>query len=314
MEPLPLIPPPDDSIEKKQKKKKKKKKKVDGEDAPSSYSESNTSIEKKKKKKKKKAKETGEIPMVEATPVEEKPKSKRVKVMAPATLPGGATFVAEVDGVQFTARVPKGGVQEGEVFKTKMDESTVIVADSAPRGRWRADLFGCCDSGYSDCCSLCCMAFNFPCIITAQVIQRLNLTLGGCQRGGNGDAAPKKGMSPCVLYPSVTAVLFLFSLIFMLVGVRTFNRGLVIFSFALYVFFAAWVTFTVFVAMICARKSMRELYQIPGSCCGDFCVTYWCSCCVAIQMARQTHDPNKHPYNCCTITGLSADAPKCDVV
>ncbi len=250
--------------------------------------------------------------MAEATPIEDKPKHKKVKVMAPATLAEGATFVAEVDGVQFTAQVPRGGVQKGEIFKTRMDETTIIVAGSGPEGRWRTDLFDCCDNSTSDCCALCCMAFNFPFMISAQIIQRLNLTLGGCRKGGS-SARPKKGMSACVLYPSVAGILLLLPLIIIIVASAIRSLGWLITGYFMYFALFVWIAF-IFVASVCTRKSMRELYKIPGSCCADFCVTYWCYPCVAIQMARHTHDPKKHPYNCCSITGLSPDAPQCDVV
>ena len=36
-----------------------------------------------------------------------------VKVIAPATLPGGAVFEAYVDGIKFNATVPEGGIGEG---------------------------------------------------------------------------------------------------------------------------------------------------------------------------------------------------------
>jgi Cys-rich protein (TIGR01571 family) len=42
--------------------------------------------------------------------------SETVGVVAPSTLPGGATFEAVVDGIQFTATVPMGGVVKGETF------------------------------------------------------------------------------------------------------------------------------------------------------------------------------------------------------
>ena len=225
--------------------------------------------------------------------------------MAPATLPEGATFLAEVDGSQFTATVPRGGVQAGEVFKVPKPS---IDATLAPVGRWRTELFDC-----NDCCSpMCCMAFNLPCIISAQMIERLNLSLGGCRknRGSYGKATR---FGACVLYPSVLGLLVLLPLIFLIAGIAAESVALInvsnIFLFAL----TAWVIF-ISVAMICARKSMRELYNIPGSCCEDFCCTYWCSCCVVMQMARHTHDLKEYPYSCCSSTGLGPNAPPCDVV
>eukprot|EP00533_Pseudo-nitzschia_delicatissima_P010688 CAMPEP_0116100038 /NCGR_PEP_ID=MMETSP0327-20121206/12084_1 /TAXON_ID=44447 /ORGANISM="Pseudo-nitzschia delicatissima, Strain B596" /LENGTH=327 /DNA_ID=CAMNT_0003591947 /DNA_START=62 /DNA_END=1045 /DNA_ORIENTATION=+ len=56
-----------------------------------------------------------------ATPVTAdavRPPPENARVIAPATLPEGATFQAELEGVQFTARVPRGGVRQGDAFET----------------------------------------------------------------------------------------------------------------------------------------------------------------------------------------------------
>ena len=292
MDPLPPLPPPGEPMEEKTKKKKKKKKKMKDDDE---HLPTQTEMKEKKKKKKKSKEAEGsestskDVPLVEATPVEaspkpkskkpksKKPKSKRIKVMAPATLPEGASFLAEVNGSQFTATVPRGGVQKGQIFKVPEPS---MDAPLAPVGRWRTELMDC-----SDCCSpLCCMAFNFPCIVSAQMIERLNLSLGGCRKdgGANGEATR---FGACVLYPSVLGLLTLIVVIFAIATAASGNVGLAYFTIVLYIVLPAWLIF-VTVGMICARKSMRELYNIPGSCCGDFCTLYWCSCCAVMQMAN----------------------------
>lgn len=67
----------------------------------------------------KKTKAPTQTPYATAVPVTAIPidtPSETVGVVAPSTLPGGATFEAVVDGIQFTATVPMGGVVEGETF------------------------------------------------------------------------------------------------------------------------------------------------------------------------------------------------------
>ncbi|TYZ68560.1 hypothetical protein PybrP1_008610 [[Pythium] brassicae (nom. inval.)] len=45
-----------------------------------------------------------------------------------------------------------------------------------------------------------------------------------------------------------------------------------------------------------ARAAIRKRYNIPGSCCGDCCTIYWCSCCAVAQMA--THVKSYKPGSC----------------
>jgi hypothetical protein len=37
-----------------------------------------------------------------------------------------------------------------------------------------------------------------------------------------------------------------------------------------------------------ARAQVRRAFAIPGSECGDCCLSYWCTCCVVTQMYRHT--------------------------
>lgn len=45
-----------------------------------------------------------------------------------------------------------------------------------------------------------------------------------------------------------------------------------------------------------ARSVIRKRYKIPGSCYGDCCIAYWCSCCAIAQMA--THVKSYTPGSC----------------
>ncbi|GLE00832.1 hypothetical protein PINS_up009629 [Pythium insidiosum] len=44
------------------------------------------------------------------------------------------------------------------------------------------------------------------------------------------------------------------------------------------------------------RNGVRDRFQIPGSCCGDFCCAIWCGCCALTQMA--THVKSYRPGSC----------------
>ena len=71
-----------------------------------------------------------------------------VDVVAPADLPGGYHFEAEIEGRRFLATVPVGGVQKGETFSCFMRDLEKVGSD-IPVGRWRDGLFDCFKFG---CC------------------------------------------------------------------------------------------------------------------------------------------------------------------
>lgn len=63
-----------------------------------------------------------------------------VHVVAPADLPGGYTFEAEIDNRRFLATVPTGGVKKGETFTSVMRDIEQKGLQ-VPTGRWRDGLF-----------------------------------------------------------------------------------------------------------------------------------------------------------------------------
>jgi len=71
-----------------------------------------------------------------------------VDVVAPADLPGGYHFEAELEGKRFLATVPQGGVQQGETFSCYMRELDSVAID-IPVGYWKDSIANLCDYG---CC------------------------------------------------------------------------------------------------------------------------------------------------------------------
>ena len=71
-----------------------------------------------------------------------------VDVVAPADLPGGYHFEAEIEGRRFLATVPQGGVRRGETFSCAMRSLETVGAD-VPVGRWRDRI---CDFGSHGLC------------------------------------------------------------------------------------------------------------------------------------------------------------------
>jgi hypothetical protein len=100
-----------------------------------------------------------------------------VHVTAPATLPAGYTFEAELNGDPdkvFNCEVPEGGVEEGQVFLTPLPSTFDNPRINAPTGKWKDGLcdfcsLGCCHS--SLWCALCCTQISM-----GQVMARMQLT------------------------------------------------------------------------------------------------------------------------------------------
>jgi hypothetical protein len=65
-----------------------------------------------------------------------------VDVVAPADLPGGYCFEAEIEDRRFLAMVPPDGVRKGETFSCYMRDLD-IVGSEIPVGRWRDSMFDC---------------------------------------------------------------------------------------------------------------------------------------------------------------------------
>lgn len=82
-----------------------------------------------------------------------------VDVVAPANLPAGYCFEAEVNNERFLATVPPGGVRKGETFSCYMKDLDNGHAD-IPVGTWRDGLFACFKHGV--CHPMLCNAFFCP--------------------------------------------------------------------------------------------------------------------------------------------------------
>mmetsp|Transcript_7078 Transcript_7078/g.17277 ORF Transcript_7078/g.17277 Transcript_7078/m.17277 type:complete len:194 (+) Transcript_7078:249-830(+) len=67
-----------------------------------------------------------------------------VRAIAPKTLPEGSTFLAVLDGIQFTATVPRGGVRLGETFETMYPKMIKVLAPASLNqgNRFEAEVDG----------------------------------------------------------------------------------------------------------------------------------------------------------------------------
>jgi Cys-rich protein (TIGR01571 family) len=214
-----------------------------------------------------------------------------VSVVAPSTLAAGYTFTAQVDGKEFVVTVPEGGVTEGQSFQVPYPAGITSAAGKkddlgAPTGRWRDGCFDCFDVF----CKLlfwqgwCCSPFLY-----GQLAQRLGLNYCG-QPGGGSNTCKTISMTFVIYY------------CLCLIGL----------GFFVLPFFFVWII----ILGMNTRFNYRKKYEIPATCFNccdgmlDDCMCAWlCECCTGIQMARHTHPEAQYPYQCCTETGLPANAP-----
>lgn len=70
-----------------------------------------------------------------------------IDVVAPANLPEGYTFEAEIDECRFIATVPSGGVRKGETFSCYMRDMERAGESDIPTRKWRDTLFHCLKHG-----------------------------------------------------------------------------------------------------------------------------------------------------------------------
>ena len=156
-------------------------------------------------------------------------------------------------------------------------------------GRFRNDLCDCCET----CPCPFWLGFCFAAVLAGQVMQRMGL---------NPIGMPGDSKNTCTIMAVLTIVVYFF--VGILLGTTTIG-------YFMYLIFNIYFV----VALTCARKHLRQRYNIPGTTCGDSalddcCCVYWCGCCTVIQMHRHTHDEKVYPYDLTSKTGLPEGAPE----
>mmetsp|Transcript_34469 Transcript_34469/g.83403 ORF Transcript_34469/g.83403 Transcript_34469/m.83403 type:complete len:311 (+) Transcript_34469:118-1050(+) len=216
--------------------------------------------------------------------------------------------------VKAVSTVPVGGgdAEDGLATPLLAQQQPPPAATVGVEGRWRHDLFACCDL----CCNgmfwmaACC---NYAAV--GQLLQRLRMNVIG-QR-----TAEYK--STCMIWTIICVIVLAFDFGG---GYSTPTRTIVTtdgnfdFSQVNYSTFdiissivGAIFSILALVALTNARYWVRMHWSIPSDCCcddrscfGDCCCVFWCGCCSVIQMMRHTHDENVDSYDCCSNTGLGA--------
>ena len=125
-------------------------------------------------------------------------------------------------------------------------------------GVWSAGLFSCCDSIVPNCC----MSFCCPCFSLAQITSRLGLY----------------GFYPTLIF---------FAILYVVTGVAESAK-------IIWLGGISWMV--IFIALFALRSQFRKIFALPGSCCGDCCASFFCSCCTIAQMA--THAKSYEKGSC----------------
>lgn len=242
-----------------------------------------------------------------------------VEVVAPADLPGGYMFEAEIDNKRFLATVPEGGVKSGQTFTSTMRDIKKKNV-GIPSGRWRDGLMDVFKHGKTH--PLVVYAFLCPPIALAQIMTRMGFDFRG--RPAN---VPDRG-----LYSTWGTMI---SILSMWAGMNYFvydqltakaATGAVLSFFdssALYVVNGGLIAYIVYATANC-RASIREysgieekpLYIGPrkfemGQ---DFLLAIFAMPFTIAQMGRHTASFDNYEGSFCSSHGLSRDMSLADVL
>lgn len=228
-----------------------------------------------------------------------------IRVTAPATLPGGYTFEANIGSGTTTVTVPPEGVNSGEVFLVpETDSSRSVPRIEAPTGKWKDGLFdffkyGICHP--SVCCSFWCTQFRM-----GQVMQRMQLTW----LGSLGDEFTGKKAFRVVVTIFICYTIFKYCMDLLLA--QGFNEFVYYLTTIVDFLFAFWSIY----ALMKTRENVRKTYSIPEeNChgCEDLCCSAFCSCCTVAQISRHTGEYEKYNATWLSDTGLPDNAPSAAV-
>ena len=225
-----------------------------------------------------------------------------VDVVAPADLPGGYKFEAELNGQRFLATVPIGGIQKGKTFYCYMEPTEDAKIQ---QGGWKDSPMDLLKYGYSHPMFMTSMLC--PLLALSQVMERIGLDI-------TGKKAPEN-TPPLVLYtPRGMALSMLFfwgllnTIILSSIEVKTsqFLTISIADKFSLFLVNFSLLAFTIY-ATINTRNYIMERYRIPNSRIGGFVETFTAALLFPVtiaQMGRHTANYDAYEGVCCHRTGI----------
>jgi Cys-rich protein (TIGR01571 family) len=221
-----------------------------------------------------------------------------VEVLAPADLPAGFQFEAELEGHRFLATVPYGGVKKGDTFSCVMREIGP-QGPTIPVGGWRDRLCDCTKFGI--CHSVNINTIFCPLLSLGQVMTRLKLDAFGRPTRIRTDTWSS-------MWTITIFWIFMNVLIYLAFNYKWSNNLPLTTSdyLAVVILNLSGVIFT-FSAVSATRAALREVYDIreyrfydlEDNCCAMFCMP-----CTICQMHRHTAPYDQLEAHSCTKTGL----------
>jgi len=181
-----------------------------------------------------------------------------------------------------------------------------------PAGRWRSNLCSWCDAGCGMCCAATCCAF----ITGPQLYEKVLGQKGACMRWfipmlfftvlvRIGDLVVRSSVPVNVVLVNSTS------------GEDTKELNTTYFVF-LFVALGGGIGMTVLTTIVLSavRKRIREKDQIDAPSCGgnegcgneDCCCSFWCGCCVTIQIFNQVNMRCETGYQLCSPEGVPTAA------
>jgi Cys-rich protein (TIGR01571 family) len=227
-----------------------------------------------------------------------------VDVVAPADLPGGYQFEAEIGNKYFLATVPAGGVRKGQTFSCHMRE---MKESDIPLGRWRDGLFDCFRYGFTHPMLL--NSVICPMLALSQVQVRLGLDVMGRQASPD---TPKQGLWSTRGMMFTVLVFWVFLNVVIISGfefklhnfVRLSPADIVSLALVngLMIFFAIYST-------VNTRTFLRDKYHIGEdrnqSTIRDILSAGFCMALSIAQMGRHTTSYEEYEGACCNDTGIA---------
>jgi hypothetical protein len=256
-----------------------------------------------------------------------------VDVVAPANLPEGFTFEAEIDGCRFMATVPAGGVRKGQAFTCYMRDA-MDDASGAPTGRWRDGIFDCFRFGVCHpmllnsffcplrkfwlCDRSCAVCLLFEKVFVPYIFRVVGLSQVMTRMGVDYLGLPGKDVPEDGLYSTRGTTLMILCLWLTLnaifAGVYSIKKNtstpvspgdiisFIIINLGMYIYLIYVTSNT--------RAVLRQRYRIRDFCfrgkMEDLVCATACTPCVVSQMGRHTVSYIEHRGICCSDNGLEA--------
>lgn len=206
--------------------------------------------------------ELSEVGLPEATPVNES--LPVFFVTAPCDLEAGFEFAVSFEGKKYQAMVPQGGVRVGQTFSPENIQELDIGVRLPKGGKWKADVFECLDNRHCLLAWLCGLCY-LPSIL-GTVMNRLR-----GQPGSHGLC-----VLLCVVFP----------VSYFLMRVPDSDPQMRALSVTCALVFQVALCI-LYIASCLIRTRLRRRLAIEGDECEDCLLSWFCNCCVILQMHNQ---------------------------